>query len=779
MNHIRTSFVACLAIVVTLFATPFSNTYASDLVTRIDSVHMEIAASDPDTNRVFLYSELVVLFINTDLDSALYYAQAQRDLGKRIGHRSHEANGWNNVGTVKIYQGRYADAVPDLETAIDIYEEEGNHKGLARTLNALGVAHRRLGNFDEAMAHYNKALGALKVIGDKALIATATHNAGAVYFEHGDYAQARLYFESAAEINREINNKQLLSQNLQAIGAVHLKQGRTDAALDYHFKSLELEQEMEDEFDAASIMDDIGQIYEEMGELEEGLRYYLQALVLMEKIGNLAGKEKTLSSIGQNLYHQERYDRALKYYRDALQIAREGEMKPRIGANLTAIGNIFYTATEYDTALSYYTQALVLQDELEEKDATATIFQNTGEIYQAWGRLPLAMEYYQQARQLYETIGDPNGVASCALSMARLELQRGKPDRAVALGKSALEQVRETGARLRERDILKLLADASAADGSFGEAFAYQRAYQVLDDSILDADRSAVLTEMEARFQDSKRQQEIAMLNADKELQDLRYTELKSRQQSQVAVLLTILVLVVLLSAIAIMRQRHKRSAMLARERQIRLQAVISAQELERKRIAGDLHDGLGQLLSLAHMSVASLQGAVYDDKTMMLSNAVRVIEEAWDTARSISHAMMPDALIKLGMVPALRDLVHKINSAGGGVEVEFVTDMGDNGELRMEETKEIALYRIVQELMSNILKHAQASHVKMELREMQGEVLVSVADDGKGFEKEKIELAGGIGWKNIYSRVAMLRGQVRVDSSPGQGTQVNIRFAS
>lgn len=202
-----------------------------------------------------------------------------------------------------------------------------------------------------------------------------------------------------------------------------------------------------------------------------------------------------------------------------------------------------------------------------------------------------------------------------------------------------------------------------------------------------------------------------------------------------------------------------------------RFKAVIEATENERKRIAQDLHDGLGQLLSTAKLNISSLDDSIAEDDRRQYNHAMDLIDEACQEVRSISHNMMPSTLIRMGLLPALKELADKANIPGQ-VSVKLVNH-GLTG--RLDESREIAIYRVIQEVVGNSLKFAEATQLTIEIKKNEDQLEVKITDNGKGFDTATINQSTGIGWRNIYSRVSMLNGQVKITSAAGKGTCVEV----
>jgi signal transduction histidine kinase len=205
------------------------------------------------------------------------------------------------------------------------------------------------------------------------------------------------------------------------------------------------------------------------------------------------------------------------------------------------------------------------------------------------------------------------------------------------------------------------------------------------------------------------------------------------------------------------------------------VKAMIEGQDEERKRVSEELHDGLGQLLSSIGMNFNAIKSNFHDGESAKkeenINNVEHLISEAISEVRNISHNLMPDILDSFGLVPALEDMVRKIEHTQNlKVGLEIVNVKG-----RMERNVEIAIYRIAQELINNVVKHSNANSANIQLTKHKESVVLVVEDDGEGFDpKAKKE---GIGLKNIASRTKMLDGEFMIDSSKERGTVVTVEL--
>jgi len=204
------------------------------------------------------------------------------------------------------------------------------------------------------------------------------------------------------------------------------------------------------------------------------------------------------------------------------------------------------------------------------------------------------------------------------------------------------------------------------------------------------------------------------------------------------------------------------------------LNAIIQAEETERKRFAKDLHDDLGPILSTVKMSMSSLSRMEKDDQTRkILRNTDMVIDEAIKSIREISNNLSPHILNNFGLNKAMRNFINKINLSDS-VKINFVSNIEDE---RFEGNTEVVLYRVICELINNTLKHAEATSISISLEKHSGMIICQYKDNGKGFDVNDITLTShtGMGYSNMLSRINSLKGTFEMDAEIGKGTKAII----
>jgi signal transduction histidine kinase len=201
--------------------------------------------------------------------------------------------------------------------------------------------------------------------------------------------------------------------------------------------------------------------------------------------------------------------------------------------------------------------------------------------------------------------------------------------------------------------------------------------------------------------------------------------------------------------------------------------AMVEAQELERKRLAIELHDGLGQVLSTARITLSSLEGELQDNQEAQLSSSIKLIDRAVSEIRSVSHSMMPTALVREnGLEPAIQEIIKQINISGK-IQAEFSV----NKHVELPDYVQINIYRIVQEIVNNIIRHSQATKIEIVMLFYETTAQLSISDNGTGIEIKTLEKGTGLGWRNIKNRVDILKGEISLISGKDSGSIIGIEF--
>jgi signal transduction histidine kinase len=283
----------------------------------------------------------------------------------------------------------------------------------------------------------------------------------------------------------------------------------------------------------------------------------------------------------------------------------------------------------------------------------------------------------------------------------------------------------------------------------------------------------------DAAFQTEEKEKTIAFLQSKNEVQQ---TELK--QKNVLNYLLAgsaLAVIIILLLSYRNYKQKQKlqqqRINELETEKKLMAtEAVLKGEEQERTRLAKDLHDGLGGMLSGIKYSLNTLKGNLImtPDNAQAFERSIDMLDSSIQEMRRVAHNMMPEALVKFGLDTALKDFCNEI-SKSGALQVAYQSIGMENENL--PQTTAITIYRIVQELINNSIKHSAAANSIVQITKAANNISLTVEDDGKGFDAAILDRSKGIGWSNIKHRIDFLNGKLDIHSGPGNGTSVLVEI--
>jgi len=236
-----------------------------------------------------------------------------------------------------------------------------------------------------------------------------------------------------------------------------------------------------------------------------------------------------------------------------------------------------------------------------------------------------------------------------------------------------------------------------------------------------------------------------------------------------ITLLFTLIIAIIIVYFFISIIRYHRRYMRLQRER---IFAEITIRENERKRIAGDLHDSLGPLLSAVKLNISNVDIEDAQDKAI-LDKTAGYLDEIIGSMRRISHDLLPNTLERKGLLEAIREFINQVN-----VKQSLNIQLYVVKEIKVPKEKEIHIFRMIQEIVHNTIKHAHAGNLQIGLSEEGGHLLFLAKDDGRGFDKEKA-LAGsqGLGLRSLESRCEILNGVLSLESKPGAGTNYFIKI--
>jgi signal transduction histidine kinase len=498
---------------------------------------------------------------------------------------------------------------------------------------------------------------------------------------------------------------------------------------------------------------DVGTIFTHMRSYDQAARHYLLVLDFMEKYtpehtnriiayGNLAA---VLINLGQ-------YDRADYYLQQAEALARRKQdfyylaytLANRAGA---ALGN-----KDNDGAMRLYHEALLYAHKVGNTEIEQGVLTAMGQVMLADGKPDSAIVYTRRALEVPVPAYSHYSTCVPYYTLGIALYQTGAYREAETAIRTGFARARKTDLAEERLEALHVLSAICERDGRYPQALEYARHYNALKDSLLNKEKLDAVNRLEIKYRTARKDKELA----EKQLLILSQAQKLERKNIWIGSSIAGGAVLGILLFFYYRNTRH-------RQRLVALEAMIAGEEKERSRIAQELHDGIGGMLAAVQMRLSGVADSEVDEiRDMVRETAAEV--------RRTSHNLMPDIIRRYDLVAALRIYCEKVNRSNGGLRLEV--HVFDPVPLP-DKSKQLSLYRILQEVIQNIVKHAEARHAIIQISYQQNMLNILVEDDGKGFSPE--EVGDGLGINNIRLRVQMLEGTVSIESAPGAGTIVNI----
>lgn len=563
------------------------------------------------------------------------------------------------------------------------------------------------------------------------------------------------------------------------IGVAYDIKSMPDSALYWYKQALHSSQQRENRKTEAGVLNNMGLIYWNLGNLDRAIDLYIQAAEIFEEVGNERGLGSTYNNIALILHEDQQSGKSLSYHRKALQVRKKANDKYGIAASYVNMAQIFLFAQppNIDSAAYYLGLSIPLKTELNDQYGLARAYHNLADVHLERKEFNKALENYYRALAIQKALGNSEGYASTYYNMAGVYQVQDQHKVTVAY----LDSAQTIAEKQKDRPLLwKVYWTKAKTLGKlkrFEEAHAYWLAYQTLKDSLVNAQRSTKVEELETKYRTAQQATELSEKKAALAQANLA---VENRTKWLVVLLSGLGILIVLGFALLQRKKRqhqHEKDLAIIQERERGLRAMIEATEEERKRIAKDLHDGVVQTLtglSLRLQKGFSLLNNVSEEQKQRYTQSQAILDESIAEIRHISHQMMPRALAEMGLIPAMEDMLEK---SLGNTSMSYEFEHHNVKGKRFQESVEISLFRISQELINNIIKHAGAKAVSIQLLQTKSHLVLVIEDNGKGFQVQEIHATNGIGLMNITSRAKAINGEVHYEPSPKQGTVATIRI--
>lgn len=555
-------------------------------------------------------------------------------------------------------------------------------------------------------------------------------NIGELYRQMGNYEESLKYDLINVELAKKHGTQVQIANCYANISTTYHYLIKFDSCTKYDLKAQKIYESLEDKTELVTFYSNLAESYTERHLFKKSLEYGLKALNLSKKgFGTQLDLAYVLSSISTTYIYLNQKNSALKYAKEALKLSKS---EKEYYLQQVILGNILLikiNQEKYPDLFPLIAELENLKKNINSIEYDANLLVNKGAAYYYNGQLPKAKEYLLEALE----ISEPNNLS--------------------VISKNSYD----------------LLNKVESALGNYFKSNYYEAKKDSIYELQLNESTLKNIQELEKKYETQKKQIEIVNLKTKNE---------KKTTLNKILVASSLALLLIGFLGYRNFRNKQKvqnlKITELEKDKQLlAIDAMLKGQEEERGRIAKDLHDGLGGLLSGTKLSFTNMKENLIltPENATQFDKSLKMLDTTISDLRKVAHNLMPEALVKFGLNDALRDFCNSIQSSSS-IIVEY-QKMGI--DRKIDNTAETFIYRIIQELVNNAVKHASAKEIMVQLTVEKAKILITVEDDGKGYDKNQTKKGDGL--DNIAFRVNYLKGKIDTETSPNNGTSVNIEL--
>ncbi|MGE9310307.1 ATP-binding protein [Niabella sp. CJ426] len=588
-------------------------------------------------------------------------------------------------------------------------------------------------------------------------------------YENNDPEKAISYSRQAVTISIKSGYEKGIMSAYRNLAYIFTLQSRYDSLMHYNKLVYEMAEKKKDVFNMGVSLYNMGEGYKYLGDYEKSIDHTFRALKILEGKGYDNIEANLYGGLQSTYYKLKQYDKSVGYGLTGIALARKNKSEGILIVLLENMGHCYADMKQYAKAEDHYDEAILLARQRQDKINETICYEGKIDIALNENRYNDIKKYADKTMSLSVETANASGICTSHYNLGLYYMLIREYNKANEETLAALKIARENKLLEHEAQILNHLSIISAARHDISGSIEYAKLAEEINNKI---------------FTDGVAEKDAAMRNlyeTGKIETQIKLQQATIRQKNILNYFLiggALALVVILLLSYRNYRNRRKiqqhRINELETEKQLlATQSLLKGQEDERSRLAKDLHDGLGGLLSGVKLQLGAMKGNLIltEEHGRTFNNALNKLDESISEMRRVAHNMMPEALMKLGLQQALQDYCDSLSeSQPFTINTEFY-----GLEQRMEASVEIVVYRIVQELVNNAVKHSGATTILAQVIRQDSNLSITVEDNGKGFETERSGSLKSAGLHNIQSRVHYLHGQMDIQSSPGKGTSVHI----
>ena len=600
----------------------------------------------------------------------------------------------------------------------------------------------------------------------------------AQYFEKTNVDSAKVYYSKilGAEYLSE-KMPDVYAKSLRKFAVLNAEINDDNLNVVYCKQAISIFKKIKNYKEVGITYNSIANIYQVKGFFDLAISNYQKAAAIFDSIQFYKGLTICYSNIASIYNNTEQFKNALEYNLLAFRTALHTNDTFSLGMIANDVSIAFTKNNLIDSAKQYASLALKNGQLLQNNFVIGYSYKAQFEYYKAQKKWNEANQSAQNSiNYILKTNSDYDAcLAYCNLAESAVNTgKNNEAERSIVEAESLAKTINSFQLYKRVYSLHKLISEKN---GDYKNAFQYAQLYQQYSDSVFFEKRNNTLNELETQYQTAKKEAKIAQQKI-----EIQQQEIKTKQARTRLFIALFFVLILLLSAIGLyfyLQQRQKllQNKIITIEQQKKLeltQAIIDGEEMERIRLAKELHDGIGGLMSMIKLQFTNFKKSHTEiQENPEYNDALSLLNTASQDIRKISHALMPSALERLGLIDATEQFCTQMQQSAN-IEIDF---QHYNLETRLPQKMELLIYRMIQELLNNIIKYASAKEVLVQLSKNEKNISLTVEDDGIGFDISTIKNKDGIGLMSMQNRIHLLGGKMDIDSAINKGTSINIEL--
>jgi len=591
-------------------------------------------------------------------------------------------------------------------------------------------------------------------------------------YENSETELAKHYYRLAGSIGEKIDYQPGVVRYIFNYTFLLNMQGSYDSGLILNRKAVEIARRLNDSLLIGKALFNVGTSYRYLSQYEKAIPIYEEGRRIIARFGDSLLMAHGYDILQLLYFYLENYDQAIAYGEMAVKLLRTVDDPIWLGTALSNLGLSYSKKREYARAQEVWIEALAIGRKIGNLEIEATPTLNLGDLAMNTGNYNALGNYFRRSLALYTKLDNIGGIVISLRGLALDEFYKRNFEAARDYGIKSLKLANDNNLVYDKMKTLETLSDIYIALHDLETAQKYLRQGHIISDSIVNERIKKVSIEAEIKYESEKKDIQIKLQRSViKQKNTLSYILIGGAAS---------LLVISLLSYFNYQNKQKiqlQRISELEKEKQLSAtEAVLKGEEQERTRLAKDLHDGLGGMLSGIKYSLNTMKGNMImtPDNAQAFERSIEMLDSSIQEMRRVAHNMMPEVLVKFGLDAALKDFCNGISQTGA-LNVQYQSLKMKEADI--DQTTSITLYRVVQELVNNALKHASAKNVIVQISRTEGGLTLEVEDDGIGFDTEILRATAGIGWNNIKNRVEFLKGKLDVSSQTGRGTSVHIEL--